>query len=135
MNKERKLQIQEAVDRVRSGLSVTKVVSTRAVKTKKGDFFVGMSAAWNSVQEDSGGMGSDLDLTLDTKDHTASGMSVIDARIAQQILNKEASVAAWRNALTEGAVSVGHYEDMVRQIKSNTIAHIDRILPDSGKGD
>jgi hypothetical protein len=134
MDKDRKDQIQNAVNRVRDNMTVTKVVATRAVKTKRGDFFVGMSAAWNSVQDDSGGMGSDMDLTMETSDHVSSGMSVIDARIAQHILNKEASVAAWGNALTEGAISFESYEARVNQIKSNTVAHIDRILPE-GKDD
>lgn len=129
----RKNQIQEAVNRVKDGLTITKVTSTRAVKTKRsGDFFVGMSAAWNSTQDDAGGMGPDADLTLTTQEQSAAGMSIIDAQIAQQILNKEASIAAWRSALTEGAISENAFLSKVREIRTNTIAHIDRILPEDG---
>jgi len=129
----RKKQIQDAVNRVKGGLTITKVTSTRAVKTKKsGDFFVGMSAAWNSVQDDAGGMGADEDLTLTTQEQSSAGMPIIDAQIAQQILNKEASIAAWRSALTEGAISENAFHAKVREIRANTIAHIDRILPEGG---
>ena len=127
----RKKQIQEAVNRVKGGLTITKVTSTRAVKTRKsGDFFVGMSAAWNSTQDDAGGMGADEDLTLTTQEQSSAGMSIIDAQIAQQILNKEASIAAWRSALTEGAISESAFYAKVREIRANTIAHIDRIIPE-----
>lgn len=122
-----KSEIVEAVNRVKGRISVTKVVSTRAVKTGKGDFFVGFSASWDSVQDDAGGLG-DLDISVDSKDVSSSGMTLMDAQIAQQILNKEASVAAWRSALSEGAISEDSFDERVKQITSNTAVHIGRII-------
>ena len=40
------------IDRIKANLRVTKVVATRSVKTARGDFFAGISAAWNTVQDD-----------------------------------------------------------------------------------
>lgn len=123
-----KSEMQRIVNEVKSRLSITKVVSTRAVKTQKGDFFVGFSASWDSVQDDAGGMGSDLDVMVETEEVSKSGMTILEAQVAQQILNKEASIAAWRCALTEGAISEDFFDERVKQIKANTSAHISQIL-------
>lgn len=130
--KPEKSEMQRIVNRVKSRLSITKVVSTRAVKTRNGDFFVGFSASWDSVQDDAGGMGSDLDVMVETEEVSKSGMTILEAQIAQQILNKEASVAAWRCALTEGAISEDFFEERLRQIKTNTSAHISQIFKNHG---
>ncbi len=130
--KPEKSEMQRIVNRVKSSLSITKVVSTRAVKTQKGDFFVGFSASWDSVQDDAGGMGSDLDVMVETEEVSKSGMTILEAQIAQQILNKEASVAAWRCALTEGAISEDFFEERLRQIKTNTSVHIGQIFKNHG---
>lgn len=121
--------IKETVERVKSKMRITKVVATRAVKTKSGDFFAGMSAAWDTVQDDAGGMGADTDVSIDTADVASSGMTMQEAQVAHILLSMEASIGAWRAALSDGAVSEGRYEAKVRDVKRNTLAHLSRILP------
>jgi hypothetical protein len=122
-------KIKNTVDRVKRKMRITKVVATRAVKTKRGDFFAGMSAAWDTVQDDASGAGADMDLLTTTDEHTASGMTLQDAQVAHIILSMEASIAAWRAALSEGAITVNHFEGKVRDVKRNALAHLCRILP------
>jgi hypothetical protein len=122
-----KTRIQEAVVRVRSKMKVTKVVATRAVKTKRGDFFAGMSAAWDTVQDDAGGPGADMDLTVTTDETAGSGMSIEDARVAHVLLGMECSIAAWRAALTEGAINKSEFDNRVKAIKHNTASHLEEL--------
>lgn len=124
MEKEDKKRIQAAVTRVRSQMRITKVVATRAVKTKRGDFFAGMSAAWDSVQDDVSGLGADSGLMMQDSEMAASGMSVEDARVAHILLSMEASIGAWRAALTDGAISPSEFESRVSTIKHNTAEHL-----------
>ena len=121
-------RIRVAVQETRSRLRVTKIVATRAVKTSRGDFFCGMSAAWDSVQNDSGGA-ADLGLVLGTDDEMASGMSIEEARVSHLLLSLEAGIGAWRAALSEGAITPNQFEERVRDLKRNTVAHLERILP------
>ena len=127
MEKNEKARLQEVVSRVRGQMRITKVVATRAVKTKRGDFFAGMSAAWDSVQDDVSGPGADTDLMVDTADTVSSGMSVEDARIAHLLLGMEASIGAWRAALTDGAISHSEFENRVATIKHNTAEHLQSL--------
>jgi hypothetical protein len=128
MDKNEKARLQEMVTRVRSNMKITKVVATRAVKTKRGDFFAGMSAAWNSVQDDVSGMGADSELMMKDGDIASSGMSVEDARVAHILLGMEASIAAWRAALTDGAISHNEFENRVATIKHNTAEHLQAFM-------
>lgn len=130
-NSERLAQIKQSLDHVKAHLRVTKVVATRAVKTSKGDFFAGISAAWDSVQDDAGGMGSDQDLTVTADDQASSGMTLKEAQISQLVVSMEASIGAYRAALSEGAISEDEFERRIQMIKRNTVAHIDRLLPKS----
>ena len=123
-----KTRLQEMVSRVRGNMKITKVVATRAVKTKRGDFFAGMSAAWNSVQDDVSGMGADSELMMKDGDIASSGMSVEDARVAHILLGMEASIAAWRAALTDGAISHNEFENRVATIKHNTAEHLQSFM-------
>jgi len=121
-------RIRVAVKETRSRLRVTKVVATRAVKTSRGEFFCGMSAAWDSVQTDAAGA-TDLDLVLGTAEEAASGMTIEEARVSYLLLSLEASIGAWRAALSEGAITPEQFEARVRDLKRNTVAHLERILP------
>ena len=120
--------IKDTVDRVKGKMRITKVVATRAVKTKQGDFFAGMSAAWDTVQDDAGGMGADTDVSVDTGDTASSGMTMQEAQVAHILLSMEASIAAWRAALSDGAIG-GTASMAVRDVKRNALAHLSRILP------
>ena len=87
-----------------------------------------MSAAWDSVQTDAAGA-ADLDLVLGTADEAASGMSIEEARVSHLLLSLEASIGAWRSALSEGAITPEQFEARVRDLKRNTVAHLERVLP------
>jgi hypothetical protein len=121
--------IKNTVERVKGKMRITKVVATRAVKTKSGDFFAGMSAAWDTVQDDAGGMGADTDISVDTSDSASSGMTMQEAQVAHLLLSMEASIGAWRAALSDGAISESRFDSKVRDVKRNTLAHLSRILP------
>jgi hypothetical protein len=121
--------IKDTVSRVKGRMRITKVVATRAVKTKRGDYFAGMSAAWDTVQDDASGPGADMDLITTTDEHAASGMTLQDAQVAHIILSMEAAIAAWRAALSEGAISIASFDAKVRDLKRNALAHLSRTLP------
>lgn len=122
-------KINALIESTRSKMKITKVVATRAVKTKSGDFFCGMSAAWDSVQDDAGGQGSDLEVSVEDREVAVSGMTLEQARVAQTLLSLEASMGALRAALTDGALSMTEYEARVRGAKKNTLAHLSRMIP------
>ncbi len=124
---EARKNLQETVRQVKSKMRITKVVATRAVKTKRGDFFAGMSAAWDSVQDDAGGC-ADVDISVDTEDSAASGMTLEESRVSHILLSMEASIAAWRAALTDGAISKAAFDDKVRTIKHNTVQHLSELV-------
>jgi hypothetical protein len=106
---------------IKSGLRVSKVVATRAVKTKLGDFFVGMSAAWDTTQEDAGGMGVDLiDAMDDGEQHAAikrQGMTLKQARVAGLILGMNVDLQAGMHAVGGGAISDADFQRAARAIK------------------
>lgn len=121
-------EVRDTLLRVRKNMRITKVVATRAVKTKAGDFFAGMSAAWESVQDDAGGPGSDTDLMVSTQDTAESGMSLQEARVAQIMLAMEASIAAWRAAQLEGAVTESECDNRVARIRHRAMEQVNKIL-------
>ena len=108
---------------IKKGLRVTKVVATRAVKTHRGDFFVGMSAAWDSTQEDAGGMGADLIDAMDEgEQHLAAvqrGMTLKQAGVAGLILGMQVDIQAVTHALCGGAISEDEFNNAVKAIKRN----------------
>lgn len=108
---------------IKRGLRVSKVVATRAVKTKHGDFFVGMSAAWDSTQEDAGGPGVDLiDAMGEGEQHQAivqRGMTLKQAKIAGLVLGMEVDIQAVTHALCGGSISEGECNNAVKAIKRN----------------
>lgn len=121
-------EVREILNKVRSRLKVTKVVATRAVKTKGGDFFAGMSAAWDSVQDDAGGPGADLDLTVEGSEVAASGMTLTESRVSSVVLAMEASIAAWRAAMLEGAVSESEFDNRVARIRQKAMNQVSNII-------
>lgn len=115
--------LKERVASVRSHLRVTKVIATRCIRTQKGDFFCGMSSAWNSAQDS-----TDLDVLSDS-DVAESGMSLEDSKIAHILLTMEVGIGAHRAAVSEGALTNEEYENRVKQIKRNTLVALQKILP------
>jgi hypothetical protein len=123
-------EIRDLVKRVRAGLRITKVVATRSVKGKNGDTFVGFSAAWDTVQEDSG---HDLLPTSDVDDsHNMGTMTMREAIVASCLLAREADLAAYRNAMAGGNISPQHCVDATAAIKSNYSKLIVEALSEGG---
>lgn len=116
MNKD---ELQAFVARVRSKIRVTKVVATRSVKTKRGDFFCGMAAAWNTVQDDAGGEGADMDLVMHTAEFAASGMTLQEAKVAHNLVALQADIGAYEAAFANGGISQTELDNALKGIKNN----------------
>ena len=118
---------------IRKGLRVSKVVATRAVKTKHGDFFVGMSAAWDSTQEDAGGLGADLIDALEDDEHNSAiidrGMTLKQAEVASLLLGMHVDVQAITHALCGGAITEEEHTRAVRSIRRNYILQTTKVIP------
>jgi hypothetical protein len=102
------------VQRVRSKMTITKVVATRAVKTSRGDFFCGFSAAWDTVQED-GVQG--LDSLQEGED--LRGMTTKEAKMAHYLLAMQVDEAAHEAALAGGGLSPQACHDALVSIRGN----------------
>ena len=107
------------IDRIKTHLRVTKVVATRSVKTSRGDFFVGISAAWNTVQDDAGGPGAGMDLVVSTEDEAQNGMTLQDARVAYYLVAMQADTAAYEAAAANGAISEAELREAKTAIRAN----------------
>ncbi len=121
------------VNRVKQHMRITKVVATRSVKTAKGDFFSGFSAAWDSVQDDHGSI-PDADLTFSDGETAMSGMTVEESRVAHILLSMEASIAAWRAAHAEGVLSEKEFNDRKNAIKRSHAALLTSVLSANATG-
>lgn len=109
-------ELKVLVSRVKANMRITKVIATRAVKTKSGDYFAGFSASWNSVQDD-GAQGLD---TLATEEgETGNGMTREEAKVAHHLLAMQADIAAHEAAMASGALSARACDDAVRSIRAN----------------
>ena len=127
-------ELEALIKRVRRGLRVTKVVATRSVKTKKGDFFAGFSAAWNTVQDDAGGPGADLDITVTDAEVAQSGMTLRESRVAHLLVAMQADLGAYEAAFVNGAISDNERKDAEKAIKSNYGKLIREVLLTNGNG-
>lgn len=107
------------VTRMRKGLRVTKVVATRTVKTSRGDFFAGFAAAWDSVQDDGGGPGADLDVMVDASEVSESGMALREAVVAQALLAMQADLAAYRAARINGGITLEEFTAAEAAVTAN----------------
>lgn len=123
-------RLAEVVTRVKQHLRITKVVATRSVKTAKGDFFSGFSAAWDSVQDDHGS-NPDADLTVSDDETVMSGMTVEESRVAHILLSLEASIAAWRSAHAEGVISEKEFNDRKNALKRTHAAMLSSVIPNN----
>ena len=118
-------EIKAVLGRVKTKLRVTKVVATRAVKTKSGDYFAGFSAAWNTIQDD-GEQG--LEDGPAVGEASVSGMTLQEARVAHFLVAMQADVAAHESALASGALSLRACEDAVKSIRANYLRLIRMVL-------
>lgn len=109
-------EIKGFISRVRDRIRVTKVVATRSVKGKGGDTYAGFSAAWNTVQDDSGG---GIDAMLSDADEAQSGMTLKEARVAHLLVSMQADLAAHDAALAGGNIGNKYHQEAHRIIKAN----------------
>jgi len=112
-------RIREIVGRVKSKIRITKVVATRSVKGKSGDFFAGFSGGYESVQEDGAGPGKDLLDVVDDATVVNQGMTLIEARIAHYLVAMQTDIAAHECALASNAISAPDCDRAVKSIRSN----------------
>lgn len=117
--------IKALIERVKSNIRVTKVVATRSVKGRGGDTYAGFSAAWNTVQDDSGG---GIDALLGDADEAQSGMTLREARVAHLMVSMQADLAAHDAALAGGNVSNNYHREATRAIKANYSRMIREVL-------
>ena len=119
---------------VKANLRITKVVATRSVKTRNGDYFAGFAAAWNTIQDDAGGPGADMDLVTSTDEQAQSGMTVKEAITAHTLLALEADVTAYGHARANGVMSDSEYNDAITATKNNHAKILrDRLLTKNGE--
>lgn len=123
---------------VQAKMKVTKVVCTRAIKTKNGDFFVGFSAAWDTIQEDAGGMGADMVDALDEGEAQASalgnGMSLKEARVAGYILAMQTDLQAQDHALAGGGITMSEHSAAQAATKRNYMKIMTEALATAENG-
>lgn len=112
--------LKDVLQRVKQKLRVTKVVATRAVKSRSGDTFAGFSAAWESVQDDGGGPGADLiDGGINTSESMSQGMTFAEARLAHYLLAMQTDIAATEAAMASGNITSDRCDELVRMYKNN----------------
>lgn len=111
------------IERVKGRMRIAKVVCTRALKTKNGDFFVGWSAAWDTIQEDAGGQGTDLlDAMAPGDMQTAmaqNGMTTKEAKVASCILGMQVELQAFNHALAGSGITEAEHRTATMAVKRN----------------
>lgn len=118
VNVDDKARVKLEMARVRDSLRVTKVVATRALKTSKGDMFVGMSAGWNSTQEDGQ---QDMVHTTTESDavNSENSMSLKEAKVAAHLLALQVNITAYEQAAAAGVMSGGECAEVIRALRAN----------------
>lgn len=118
VNVDDKARVKFEMSRIRDSLRVTKVVATRALKTSRGDMFVGMSAGWNSTQEDGQ---QDMVHTGSESDavNSENSMSLKEAKVAAHLLALQVNITAYEQAAAAGVLSASECMEAVRGLKSN----------------
>lgn len=119
---------------IRDKMRVTKVVATRSVKGARGDSFAGFAAAWETVQDDSGGRGAELIDTLD-EPLGPQGMTLKEARVAHLLLALEADVSATEAAMAGGNISFEDGDNRIRMYKNNYAKLIRRATGQGSEDD
>jgi hypothetical protein len=128
-------ELKAAIRKVKGQLRITKVVATRSVKTKRGDYFAGFAAAWNSVQDDAGGAGADMELMTTAAEEAMSGMTFQDAILAHSLVALEADIAAYSHARADGAMATSEFGEAVKALKNNHAKIIRDRLMSTPNGD
>lgn len=134
-NEEKRAALQERLRKIRGNIRITKISCTRSVKGRGGDSFVGFSAAFQSVQDDHGGMGADVmpDASEDAE-MAEQGISLADAKIARLMLSLEVDLAALESAAANGSIDSDRFRDSVAGVKNNYNRLVMRALGDTDHG-
>jgi hypothetical protein len=125
------------IQKVRDKMRISKVVCTRALKTRNGDFFVGFSSAWDTTQEDAGGPGTGLVSSLEEGEvqiAESQGMTLKEARIAGYLLAMTVDLQAQEHALAGGGLTQEEYEVAQRVSKRRHTAQMLKALSRQEKG-
>lgn len=85
----------KTISEIQASLRVSKIVTTRSLKTKQGDTYTGFTARWDSVQDD--------DPSGDTP---SNPLTLEEARIAHLLLSKETDVASYTAAIANGSIGL-----------------------------
>jgi len=123
-------EIKATLRRVQTNLRVTKVVATRSVKGRGGDSYAGFSAAWNTVQDDSGG---GIEGIIPDGGESESGMTLREARLAHLLLAMQADMAAHDAALAGGNITAAFHQEATTAIRSNYGRLIRDVFAESHK--
>ena len=99
--------VRDRIRLVKSRVRITKITATRCIKTSRGEFFNGMTAVWDSVEE----------------------MTLEESRVAHLLLSMETAIGAWRAARAEHAITAAEFEEGVRSLKRNTVRQLSEIIP------
>ncbi len=113
-------EIENHLRKIKRGIRITKITTTRSVKGRNGDSFVAYSAAWKSVQNDYGGPGADV-MSEESEDHVYAeqGLTMKDAKLARYMLAMDCDIAALESAVANGSITTDYYADAVRGVKKN----------------
>lgn len=113
----------EYIRQVQSKMRISKVVCTRSIKGKNGDFFVGFSSAWDTIQEDAGGAGADLINALDEgeaqKAVSSVGMTLKEAKVSGYLLAMQVDLQAQDHALAGGGITLDQHTIAQKAVRVN----------------
>lgn len=120
------------LEHIRKRLRVTKTVCARTVKGPGGDTYVGQAAAWDTLQDDAGGGGSELIPSAGSDAGLAygRGMTLLEAKLAGYILGMQVDIAAHDHAMAGGNMAPEQRDAAVRMIKHNYC----RLIAEALKG-
>lgn len=99
--------VRDRIRLVKSHVRIIKITATRCIKTSRGEFFNGMTAVWDGVEE----------------------MTLEDSRVAHLLLSMETAIGAWRAARAEHAITETEFDEGVRALKRNTVRQLSDIIP------
>lgn len=127
-------ELKALIQRVKSRIRVTKVTATRSVKGRNGDTFAGFSASWDTVQDDVSGPGADSDLTVETSEVAANGMTMAEAKVAHYLCAMQADISAHEAAMASGGIGAARCQDTIKGLKTNYARLIRAAIQGNGNG-
>jgi hypothetical protein len=117
INQEEMEALRAEVAGLRKKLAITKITVTRSIKSPRGDVFVGFSSAFDTVQDDISGPGSDSELLVSDSEVKQSALTLDEARMSHLVLSLEVNLAAAKTAFAEGFLSQDEYNNQIKSIR------------------